>query len=229
MFSIRIQTLALALAFALAGCTAPADEQPSDVNASDLSAADGPQIEYAGPAVGVVRTVQGAVVADARVCLVGAFRCATSQDDGGFSLPDLEDGVAELLRIDADGFTPVIIPMEGGRYDYLDLDIQLTTKRGTPDEGRGSLQIITERVTADGPVFDLMPSWRIQSDRRQVIGVQGARPFVKNLKPGDYKASYELESGLCVELSGWAGANGRSIEFPIEAGAITQIQQLCVR
>lgn len=219
---------ALSLALALTGCTAP--DSVDSPSADAFSEAGQEPTISAAPFVfeGQIRTAEGEPLPQASVCIYGGDTCASTADDGGFSLPGLEAGVGEVVRIEATGYAPLLVPVDRDRYDGIGLELNpLPTKVPMP-EGTGVVQFITSRVTAAGHVHDMLPNWTITAESGKVRRTEGSRPIVIDMDPGVYEARYEVD-GLCAELSGWAGPNGHTLSFPIEAGAVTQIHQLCVR
>jgi hypothetical protein len=219
-------TLALGLALPLSGCVAPSD-LASDGQPRSEAFDDLPAIEEDGAAFGRVGDAQSRSIAGAQVCVDG-LSCSVSDADGNFVLPAMETGVAELIRIEADGYLPMLVPVDGSRYADLDLDIAMMADSAATKSRRGILQFITSRVTAEGPFYDIQPTWQLVSPKGSVREVTGARPIVVEMMPGEWSATYEVD-GLCAELSGWQGENGHTVTFPIEAGSLTQIRQICVR
>jgi len=222
--------IALALALAIAGCTAPDADPAADTEAAAFAedADELPAMEQAPfKMLGNVATAQGRPLPGARVCIDGGYACASPDRDGGFVLPGLQSGIGEVVRIEATGYRPLLVPVDRERYDGIGLELNPVPEGIALPEGTGAIQFITSRVTAEGNVYDMLPEWTITGEDGGIRKVTGSRPIVINLEPGIYDATYQVE-GLCAELSGWAGPNGHTLSFPIEAGSVTQVHQLCV-
>ncbi len=210
----RIATITLALAATLAGCTAPADE-------SAVSVQDDANFDTSGASIapvespenlslrGALLTIDGDAVGGATVCVLGQDACTTSAPDGTFEVAGIEAGIAEIVRIDADGFMPAILPIE---------------RDGTRNAAAVAV------AQAGGIEIELVPRARFRlADAGYVYSPDSPlRPVNGSTVEHPFEEIPEGAGQICSVSIGWGGPGPNEATLAIFPGTITYVQRDCV-
>jgi len=209
----RIAAITAALAATLAGCTIPLDESPvgiQDHAAYDTSGTSfAPHLDVGGLSVqGAVRTIDGDGVGGATVCVLGQDMCTTSAPDGTWEV-DVEAGVSELVRIDADGFFTAILPIERS------------------GERNAAAVAIAQ---AGGIEIELVPRARLRlEDMGAIYAPDGpVRPVAGDTFDHQFEPLPAGASQVCTVSVGWSGPDPDAATLALVPGAITYVQRDCV-
>lgn len=227
---------ALAVALAAAGCDSQAGALSSvdptdDVSGSVAFDPDGPEREpsYAS---GSIYAVDGSPIAGASVCLDGADKCTSADDGGRFTLAGIAQDYSELITIEAEGFIPLVVPVEMTEGAHAGLSLMMEPEKSLrPDRRTGSVRFVNWTMYGLSRVEDERATWRLDDETHLgILSVKGHRGSIDDLRPGLYEA--EIVTGappaLCSRDAGWQGADGLSLIVPIVAGHITHIEQTCI-
>jgi hypothetical protein len=198
-------------------------------------------------------------VSGVRVCIDAhpEIPCATSDDEGAFTLGGLPSQTDLVLTCERDGYVHALRAIETASTDMDNTSSPIvTSKSDAPrpdlgfsfDDSMGAVTFFVLKAEADGGLalprgvtaslspgagkgpFFTRPNDTFDTSATSTIGGLG---FFFNLPPGDYELSFDDPDADCAPISYPFGAWGyptppTSVRFPVRSGFVTdEVGVLC--